>query len=126
MPLDFGMKLGGRRVFGDSRDFEGVFLAFVIGVCGVVATSSYLPFFAALGANFGTLCESFIKRRLGYRCGQHMWVIDETDIMLGATVFLLPIIQIRADVFVFAFLATFTGHYLFNILLRPGIERRVA
>jgi len=124
IPIDFNRSLGGVRLVGDSRGFTGAALAFTLGVFGGMAMESYLPFYAALGAEAGTIFESFVKRRLGVKRGTHTWILDETDVILGATLFLLPVTSIRGDVFLFTITASLIGHYVFNRLIRPRIERK--
>jgi hypothetical protein len=125
IPIDLYRSLGNTRLVGNSRGFTGAALAFTIGIAGVAASGSYLPFYAALGAEAGTIFESFVKRRLGFKRGTHVWILDETDVILGATAFLLPVTAIRGDVFLFTITASMIGHYAFNTQIRPRIEKRV-
>ncbi len=121
IPLDRGLHLGGGRVLGDSRDYGGLFLAVVIGTVGAAATQSTVPLLSAVGAQAGTVLESFFKRRLGYAEGRNVIVLDEVDIILGATAFLLPATPVRLDVFAFALASTFAGHRLLG-----GLAHRTA
>ncbi|MBM3308971.1 MAG: CDP-archaeol synthase [Candidatus Altiarchaeales archaeon] len=119
IPLDFNIKVKGVRLIGDSRGAAGLILSVIIGVFGAAITGSYLPFYAAVGAETGTITESFIKRRLGFKRGQHLIFLDEWDSILGATIFLMLATTVRTDVFIFTLVATFIGHNLFNKLIRP-------
>jgi hypothetical protein len=123
IPLDFNLTLRGVRLVGDSRGAAGLILSIVIGVFGVVLTNTFLPLYSAVGAEAGTIAESFVKRRLGYKRGQHLIFLDEWDSILGATIFLTLATTIRLDVFLFTLTATFIGHNLFNKLIRPRMER---
>jgi len=123
IPLDFNLNFRGVRLIGDSRGAAGLILSVIIGVFGVAITNTYLPLYSAVGAETGTIIESFIKRRLGYKRGQHLIFLDEWDSILGATIFLMLATTIRLDVFLFTLAATFTGHYLFNKHIRPKMEK---
>jgi hypothetical protein len=118
IPLDANIYFFGRRALGDTRGVDGIMLSMIIGAGGIFITNSYLPFFSAVGANFGTVCESFLKRRLGFQYGQNVLFLDETDIILGATIFMLPVVNLRLDVFIFALFGTFMAKYIFNTRFR--------
>jgi hypothetical protein len=124
LPFDFKLSIGKTRIIGDSRGFIGGVLALLIGVLGSVLTQTTLPLYASLGAEFGAIAESFVKRRLGVRQGSHLLFVDESDTLIGATLFLLLATEIPLDVFLFALSFTFAGHLFFNKKVRPILESK--
>lgn len=111
-PIDGGVHLRGRRLFGDSKTWRGVLVAVVcsavfaaaqehvvgraVGALLVVDWESVpSPAFGAamgLGATLGELPNSFVKRRVGIAPGKTttgarsivFWVWDQVDLLLGA------------------------------------------
>ena len=111
-PIDYGLSLGGRRLFGDNKTWRGVlvavtcsavFAAFQEHAIGdavgelLVVQWSRVPsaLFGALmglGAMLGELPNSFVKRRLGVAPGRTttgpwslaFYVWDQVDLLFGA------------------------------------------
>ena len=133
-PLDGGLRLRGRRVFGDHKTVRGA-LVMISATALVVATLaascgalhrqlSVSPFQIAhpllwgllLGTGYilGELPNSLIKRQLGIAPGAAatsarrpiFWVADQLDWMIG--VFLLLSIVWRADLWFIAVIAVLT------------------
>ena len=125
-PLDLGMKLGGKRVFGDSKSIQGLIAGIAAGVA--VGLIEY-PFFhymlpisvlLALGANAGDLLGSFVKRRLGYRGGSSFPVMDQYGFFVLALAFAFPMGHMP-DLYGIAFLAALTG--IAHVLTNRGANR---
>ncbi|HIQ10275.1 MAG TPA: CDP-2,3-bis-(O-geranylgeranyl)-sn-glycerol synthase [Euryarchaeota archaeon] len=89
-PVDFGLHwLDGKRVLGDGKTWEGLFLGVTAGtIAGYAVFSlfglSYDPFLISLGALFGDIVGSFAKRRAGLPRGAPAPVLDQLDFILGA------------------------------------------
>ena len=122
IPLDLGANFSGKRLIGDSRSFDGLLLSIAFGITGVFITASYIPFFASVGANFGTVVSSFVKRRLGFTRGRHAWLIDEFDFIAGAALFVSFIEPFNPGVFVFAAACAFILHNAANLWVRPKLD----
>ncbi|VVB74577.1 CDP-archaeol synthase [Candidatus Tiddalikarchaeum anstoanum] len=101
-PLDFGLKIGKNRVFGDGKTIEGLILASIMGyLMGLLVTYfiSILPstitalslpplsyLFIGLGAMIGDLIGSFYKRRMGLPRGANMGLLDMEDFIIGSLI----------------------------------------
>lgn len=85
-PLDGGARLGGRRVFGDSRTvFGSLFMLACAASVGWLQGDAYLGMTLGLLALCGTLANSFLKRRLGAREGSR-FVTDHLDYAVAVVV----------------------------------------
>ena len=103
-PLDFGKKLGGKRVFGKGKTLVGT-LAGIAG--GTVAGALFMlafpqtlqlvpgylafAFALSLGAIAGDTAKSFFKRRLGFESGQKWLIADQLDFIAGGLILSLLI-----------------------------------
>ncbi len=90
-PLDFGIRLRGRQLFGTSKTWRGV-LAAVLGA-GLLALLLGLQFFSGLLAGglamLGDLLASFCKRRLGLAPSSRALLLDQVpESLLPALYFL--------------------------------------
>ena len=109
-PVDLGRNFSdGRRIFGDGKTWYGLLGGTLAGVAfgfgqilgsgiqypvhhwgyGPVPNAFFIAVLIPLGALFGDLMGSFIKRRLGYERGQQMPVLDIYDLLIGAFILLL-------------------------------------
>jgi len=131
-PLDFGKKLRRHRIFGAGKTFRGLILGVLFGtvtgnvmgflLAGTVFSMGSIEFYTALGfllsvgAMFGDLIKSFFKRRLGYRSGQMLPIIDQLDFIIGAIVLgsLVYIPSIKTVIFLI--IITPLIHLLLNII----------
>jgi hypothetical protein len=120
VPLDGGLTVQGRRLFGENKTLRGA-----LAMVGATALWVFLQSWVALhvgwaaglppafesahpvcwgvlaGAGYvvGELPNSFIKRRLGIAAGaaatggaqRFFWVIDQIDSLAGVLLFLLPV-----------------------------------
>ncbi len=122
VPIDFGAKLRGKRIFGDHKTFRGFFFGIVIGAC-IGALQSYLyryEFFRdislfdysnvklaallgamqGLGALVGDSVESFFKRQVDVKPGQSWFPFDQIDYIIGAFFFSLPFVDLSWGFFI--------------------------
>jgi CDP-2,3-bis-(O-geranylgeranyl)-sn-glycerol synthase len=79
-PLDGGRTWSdGRPVLGQSKTWRGLFASLLATPLAGLALGIpwYLGLWVALGAMFGDLVASFIKRRLGLRSGESAPVLDQ-------------------------------------------------
>jgi len=132
LPLDFGRKLRKNRIFGKGKTFRGLFLGILFGTVagnvigyfiggtsysiGSVTTYTALGFLLATGALLGDLIKSFFKRRLGYKSGQSLLLIDQLDFVVGA-IALGSIVYIPTlSTVIFLIIITPLIHLLLNII----------
>lgn len=124
-PLDFGkLCWDGKPVFGANKTFRGFFAGLTVGTLVGFAESllfSYDPawgltfgFVLSLGALFGDLAESFVKRRLNLPPGASLPVADQLDFVLGALFFSLFIYPPTPVVALIVILITPPIHLLTN------------
>ena len=111
LPVDAGKKLFGKRLFGRSKTWRGIFLGTIGGACISLTMLLLLIFLGAnnygrswedlllyvlsgavigFGAMIGDLVKSFFKRRVGIDSGKPWPVFDQIDFVVGAWFFWLP------------------------------------
>ncbi|MEM3856984.1 MAG: CDP-2,3-bis-(O-geranylgeranyl)-sn-glycerol synthase [Thermoprotei archaeon] len=91
-PVDMGRTLGGKRIFGDGKTFEGFLLGFAAGLFVAAFEATFwvprtLLFVGAelsAGALLGDLAGAFVKRRLQLARGAPAPLLDQLDFLLGA------------------------------------------
>jgi len=82
-PLDRGKKLGNKRIFGDNKTMIGTLSSIVVGIIVGLIEYPFLHYMLAIavlltiGAVFGDLLGSFIKRRLNYKNGASFPILDQ-------------------------------------------------
>ena len=94
-PLDFGRRFRHRRVFGDNKTIGGTISALIAGIfVGLIyiqfpQLGFMLPIaiMLTLGAIFGDLLGSFIKRQLNLRSGTSFPIMDQYGFYIFALLF---------------------------------------
>ncbi|MGC8568155.1 MAG: CDP-2,3-bis-(O-geranylgeranyl)-sn-glycerol synthase [Candidatus Micrarchaeia archaeon] len=92
-PLDRGKSLRGKRIFGDHKTIRGTLSAFIAGILmGLIESAFFgymllIAFMLTLGAIFGDLLGSFIKRRLGIKSGNSVPFLDQYGFFVFALAF---------------------------------------
>ncbi len=131
-PLDFGKKLRKHRIFGEGKTFRGFILGVLFGtvagnvmgfiLVGTGFSTGSIEFYTALGfllsfgAMLGDLVKSFFKRRLAFKSGQMLPLIDQLDFIIGAMV-LGSIVYIPSlKTVIFLIIITPLIHLLLNII----------
>jgi len=97
-PIDLGKKFSdGKPVFGKNKTYRGFFSGLAVGMA-VGFVESYVfkyhtlfGLFLSLGALFGDLTGSFVKRRFGIAPGDLLPIVDQVDFIIGAILFSIPI-----------------------------------
>lgn len=121
-PVDRGKKLGGKRIFGNNKTVIGTLSGLV---CGVLVGAIEFPFLSfmlpiavllAIGALFGDLLGSFIKRRAGIGSGKSLPILDQYGFFVFAILFALPLGHLP-NIYGIVFLILLTGalHLLTNM-----------
>ena len=132
-PIDFGRKIGGMGVFGKNKTFRGIFfgVAFAIAIAYLQYLMHNNPFFSSisfidynnwllfgflmgLGALTGDLAKSFFKRRFGVRPGDKFVPFDQTDFVIGALIFIIPVFRLTFGIFFASLFLSFTLHIIVN------------
>ena len=131
-PLDLGRKLGKHRLFGDGKTFRGLVLGILFGTAagnvigyalmgteftiGSIWFYTVLGFLLSSGAMAGDLIKSFFKRRLGYKRGQMLPIIDQLDFIIGS-IALGSIAYIPSlETVIFLIIITPLIHLLLNVI----------
>jgi CDP-2,3-bis-(O-geranylgeranyl)-sn-glycerol synthase len=101
--IDFKKKFMGKRILGDGKTvsgfvggvFAGAFIGliqgavqdfFKFGIINNISMDFYVGFLIAFGAMTGDLAGSFIKRRLGFKRGAPVFLLDQLNLVVGALV----------------------------------------
>ncbi len=101
-PIDFGKKIGGKRILGDGKTWRGLIgggvFASLIGILLSYITKDLLSLYPlkmrgvmiilvlSFGALFGDMGASFIKRRIGRERGEKTPLLDQYDFVIGSFV----------------------------------------
>jgi CDP-2,3-bis-(O-geranylgeranyl)-sn-glycerol synthase len=125
MPLDLYKEIGKKRIIGDGRDISGLF--FILFICiliGIFQNRAEEAIYLGIGGCFGTWLSSFIKRRFGLKRGTYCFIIDQTDFVLGASLFYVSQYTLSLNIFLGGLIMAFILHHGVN-LLRKIWERGV-
>ena len=141
-PIDFNKKINNKPVLGKNKTYRGLifgiifaiivaYLQFLLYNKGFFAGISFidyqnwllLGFLIGLGALTGDLVKSFFKRRLGINPGEKFIPFDQTDFVIGALIFIMPIFDLTLKIFIVALLLSFvldilTNHVAFYLKIR--------
>jgi CDP-2,3-bis-(O-geranylgeranyl)-sn-glycerol synthase len=122
-PLDGGRKfMDGKRILGDSRRVSEVlfaiptalFVGFIEGLFfGSITFCILFGFLQGIGVIIGSIIWSFFKRRLNIAERKFIGptiILDWTNHLLGATLFLLLLVKIEFLFFIYAFIFTLITH----------------
>jgi CDP-2,3-bis-(O-geranylgeranyl)-sn-glycerol synthase len=132
-PLDFNTKLGGKPLLGKNKTFRGlvfgvilaIFVAYVQSVAYTNDFFSGISFLKyeswvvigvlmGLGAIAGDAVESFFKRRLGIKPGGKFIPFDQTDYVIGALVFIIPVFGFDVSIFLVSIILGLVLHIMIN------------
>jgi len=133
-PLDMGAKfIDGKRILGDGKTFEGLAIGLFFGTYTGIVESMILQntaflilgLAASVGALFGDILGSFIKRRLGLKRGEPAPLLDQLDFIYGASLALyVAKAPLTLEIFIVAqivalFLHIVTNRLAFLLKLKP-------
>ena len=132
-PIDFNRKLSKKSIFGKNKTFRGLFFGIVFAIivsyaqfllinAGFFRSISFvdyqnwllLGFLMGCGALTGDLIKSFFKRRLGIKPGEKFVPFDQTDFVIGALVFIIPVFELTLKIFLASLLLSFVLHIIVN------------
>ncbi len=102
VPVDFGVKLGKERLFGEHKTWRGLMFGAVAGMLTfLLQQQTPVPFalfdyqqmpwtlglLLGLGALLGDLAKSFVKRRIHIKPGRSWVIFDQIDYIVGGLLF---------------------------------------
>ena len=130
--LDFNKNLGKERLLGKSKTIEGTIGGIVIGILIGLLQTQIHPFFPerlglmqftlpliialSVGALFGDIIGSFIKRRLSIQPGKKTVPLDQLDFLVFALIFAGIFASIDILIIVILILLTPPIHLITNII----------
>ncbi len=132
-PLDFGIKFIDKKpIFGKGKTIKGSLAGLGAGtLAGTLLFAfglgfeNYLlfSFLSSLGAIFGDLVGSFIKRRINIAPGKDLFLIDQLDFVIGALLFTYGILypsiyEISAIIILTIFMHKATNYLAFVLKLK--------
>lgn len=124
IPLDFGLTLRGKRVFGENKSLNGVIVGTLMGGLTAVIVSklnantivTVAPFWAGCLLGFGALAgdaiESFFKRQIGVKPGESWFPFDQIDYIIGALIAISLFVTLHMWLVVTVFIAYFGLHLI--------------
>ncbi len=133
IPIDFNKKIKNKPIFGKNKTFRGLFFGVIFAVIiaylqfllyknnifvniSIADYSNWLliGFLMGFGAIFGDLIESFIKRRMNYEPGKSFVPFDQLDFVIGALIFIYPLVALSLSKIIIILLLSFVLHIIVN------------
>ena len=134
-PIDDNKKMNSKPILGRNKTFRGFIFGTISGVIiayfqfllsgiGFFRDISFVDYqnwllfglLMGLGALTGDLVKSFFKRRLGFEPGAKFVPFDQTDFVVGALLFIMPVFRLTLKIFVVSLLLSFVLHIITNHL----------
>ena len=134
-PIDFNRQISNKPILGKNKTFRGLifgvifaiivaYLQFLLYNVGLFRNISFIDysnwalfgFLIGFGALTGDLIKSFFKRRIGLKPGTEFVPFDQTDFVVGALVFIMPIFYLTLKIFIVSLLLSFVLHIIVNHL----------
>ena len=125
-PLDFGMKLDGKRVLGNNKTIRGTASALLAGIAVGAIEYPFMHYMLAIaamlsiGAILGDLGGSFAKRRMGIMSGSSLPVLDQYGFVVLALLLAYPLGHMP-DIYGLLFILALTG--IAHVLTNMGAHR---
>ena len=134
-PIDFNKKINNKPLLGKNKTFRGLIFGIVFAI--IVAYLQYLAydkaffksisfidyknwllfgFLMGFGALAGDSVKSFFKRRLNIKPGAKFIPFDQTDFVVGALVFIMPIFNLTSSIFLVSLVLSFILDIIVNHL----------
>ena len=132
-PIDFNKKINNKSILGRNKTFRGLifgvifaiivaYLQFLLYNAGLLREISFfdyknwllLGFLMGFGALTGDLVKSFFKRRIGISPGEKFIPFDQTDFVVGALFFIMPVFDLSFKIFAASLLLSFALHITVN------------
>ena len=132
-PLDFNKTLKNKPIFGKNKTFRGLVFGVLFAVIiaylqfllynnnvfvdiSIIDYSNWLLIGALMGfgAIFGDLAESFAKTRINYEPGRPFIPFDQLDFVIGALIFVYPLVMLSLNRIIIIMVLSFVLHILVN------------
>ncbi|MBU3904656.1 MAG: CDP-2,3-bis-(O-geranylgeranyl)-sn-glycerol synthase [Nanoarchaeota archaeon] len=136
-PIDFGLKIGGIRILGDGKTWEGTIFGYVAGVIiGLLLLylqpflntifnpqGIFLPQFTLLivliiplAGLLGDMLGSVIKRRMKMERGAEAPMLDQLDFIFGVILFTYTLIEYTMTMILLLVILTYFVHRLASFI----------
>jgi CDP-2,3-bis-(O-geranylgeranyl)-sn-glycerol synthase len=134
-PVDFGLALRGKPLFGKNKTIRGFFFGTLLAIVFTYIQTLLYPYMPSLyfpnylktnfvllgfllgfGALFGDLIESMFKRQVGIAPGKSWVLFDQLDWVIGALVFVLFYLSLNYLVIIIALVFFGLMHPIMNYL----------
>ncbi len=117
-PLDGGKRWSdGWPILGANKTIRGCITGVLAGaLIGLLQGNLMSGFAQGVGAIFGDLVSSFLKRRLNKPPGSGMPLLDQLDFIVFGVILSFPFQDVRIDSVVIILLITVPIHYATNIV----------
>lgn len=131
-PMDFGKRIGGKRIFGDHKTWRGLVVGTAVGLLVALIQSlvktpldlvdysqgNVLLFGGLLGfgAIIGDAVKSFFKRRMNLAPGASWPGFDQLDFVVGGLLFVSFVYQPSIIVIIILLIVTPILHWLANVI----------
>ena len=127
-PLDANMQWGRQRLLGSNKTWRGLFAGMLFGIIGIVLCNYLLGYqlsaqamvwgglLIGLGAIVGDIFFSFFKRRIRIKPGRPFIPFDQIDWILGAWLFVWPLLHPSLAVLLVLLIIGFPLHMLVNLI----------
>ncbi|MEM2955075.1 MAG: CDP-2,3-bis-(O-geranylgeranyl)-sn-glycerol synthase [Candidatus Nanoarchaeia archaeon] len=117
LPMDFGIKIKGKFIFGPGKTWGGFFGGLLTGtIIGIFQGRILEGFLLSVGALCGDLFGSFIKRRLNLPRGTSIPILDQLGFVIFALLFVSFATKILFEILVIILLMTPLLHLGMNVL----------
>ncbi len=117
IPLDLYGKIGRRRIIGQGRNVAGFFFfVFTAVLVGILQERAIEALYLGIGGIFGCYLSSFIKRRMNLKHGDYSFFIDQTDFILGSSLFYVTQFELEWKVFIGGIIISLILHHSVNLL----------
>lgn len=124
LPLDLGHKNRDQPLIGASRGLWGLPAAILFGgLCGAAQGRGFEAVVLAVGADFGCIFHSFLKRRAGMPRGSWNPPWDHIDFVLGASLFYALQYGLSLELFLTGTLVCGLTHLMAHRLIRGMLSR---
>ena len=143
LPIDFNIGLGNNTIFGKNKTYRGLIAGMLAAIIvaytqfflnggnifadlALVDYSNWLliGLLLGLGAMFGDLVKSFVKRRLGLKPGMPFVPFDQLDFVFGALIFVYPVAKLPMEKMAIILFISFILHMVINhIAFYTGIRK---
>lgn len=123
-PLDFNLRIKGKRLLGDGKTIEGTLIGINTGLIISLILKAPYGLAVTLASITGDLIGSFIKRRIGLKTGKEFLLIDQLGFITCAYIALSFYTKLENYLVLILLALTFLIHKLTNkIAFKIGLKK---